>query len=300
MDALLDEYISYLRLERNLSANTISSYKNDITEYFEFIKKAGIKNINKVSEDVLENFLSYLKDKKFNDKKLTMSSIARKVSAVRQFHKFIFSDGLANNLPISDFKPPKKIKHLPGVLSVSEIEKIMELQDANVPIIIRNKAIIETMYGSGLRVSETVNLDVGDVDFSDAIIRCLGKGSKERIVPVGTHALKAISKYISEVRDSLIGKKTTSALFLNFRGDRLSRVSCWKIIKKAASVAGIKKVITPHSLRHSFATHLLENGADLRAVQEMLGHVSISTTQIYTHVSRKHLHDIYKKYHPMA
>lgn len=300
MDALLDEYISYLRLERNLSANTITSYKNDITEYFEFIKKAGIKNINKVSEDVLENFLSYLKDKKFNDRKLNVSSIARKVSAIRQFHKFIFSDGLANNLPISDFKPPKKIKHLPGVLSVSEIEKIMELQNTNDPIIIRNKAILETMYGSGLRVSETVNLDVGDVDFSDAIIRCLGKGSKERIVPVGTHALKAISKYMSEVRNSLIGKKTTSALFLNFRGDRLSRVSCWKIIKKAASIAGIKKVITPHSLRHSFATHLLENGADLRAVQEMLGHVSISTTQIYTHVSRKHLHDIYNKYHPMA
>lgn len=297
MVELLDEFISFLVAEKNLSNNTVSAYVNDISFYFEFLKKKNITGIEMIDENVISEFAAHL-----SANRSAVSSQARKISAVRQFHKFLVRDGFTTAFPVEILKLPKKALILPDIIDINEVIKMIEIFDFTVkkPIPIRNKAIIDVLYSCGLRISELVGLNVYDIDFKERIVRCIGKGSKERIVPIGNKTVKTVEQYLTGARSKLALKKSSPALFLNSRGTRLSRVSCWKIVKEAAALAGIKKRITPHTLRHSFATHLLENGAELRAVQEMLGHASISTTQIYTHISRKHLHDVYDKYHPFA
>lgn len=310
MESLLDEFLTFIAVEKGLSKNTVSSYQRDLESYLSFLKQEKINNANKIKEEDVTEFISNL------SKEMSPKSIARKISSIRSFHVFLVREGLTANQPCSNLQTPKLPKSLPEVLDVSEIEKMFEIlenatnrfssnestkrKNKEKALVIRDLCIMEIMYGAGLRIGETVSLDLSDIDFSNRFLRCFGKGSKSRIVPIAARSLKTVHWYLNDARPLLLLQKPDSALFLNSRGKRLSRQSCWKIIKRAARQAGIDKEVVPHTIRHSFATHLLENGADLRALQEMLGHASISTTQIYTHISRKHLHDVYEKYHPLA
>lgn len=298
----------YVTLEKGLSNNTIQSYRGDLSDYISFLKKQNIDDIDSIKEVNITGYLSHI------SKRFSTKSIARKVSSIRNFHIFLVREELTSNQPAANLATPKLPKHLPDILEIDEINKMFDYLEfiagstkdsekhrKTKALAERNLCILEVMYGAGLRISETVSLDVSDLEFESEFVRCKGKGSKYRIVPLVTEAVDKVREYLDNSRPLLVsGNNASSALFLNTRGGRLSRVSCWKMIKKAASNAGIKKSITPHTIRHSFATHLLENGADLRSVQELLGHASISTTQIYTHVSRKHLHEVYDKFHPMA
>lgn len=307
MESLLDEFIMYITLEKGLSGNTINSYRSDLSDYISFLKKQKIDDIDLIKDNHITAYLSDIADR-FSSK-----SIARKISSIKNFHIFLVREELTANQPAANLSTPKLPKNLPDVLEIDEIDKMFEWlefaassigegekQRKTRALAERDICILEVMYGAGLRISETVSLDMSDLEFESGFVRCKGKGSKYRIVPLVSEAIDKVREYIADSRPLLVSKNMSSALFLNARGGRLSRVSCWKMIKKAAANTGIKKAITPHTIRHSFATHLLENGADLRSVQELLGHASISTTQIYTHVSRKHLHEIYDKFHPMA
>lgn len=298
----------YISLEKGLSSNTIQSYKCDLRDYIFFLKKKQIREADLIDGKDITEYLAHLATK------FSKKSIARKISAIRNFHVFLVRENLASKQPAADLLTPKLPKKLPDILAVEEINLMFDLLESNLSVGIgesdRNKktralasrdlCILEVMYGAGLRISEVTALDVQNIEYETGFIRCKGKGSKYRIVPIMTEAITRLTEYLEEYRPLLASTKTSSALFMNSRGGRLSRTSCWKIIKRTSALAGIKKRITPHTIRHSFATHLLENGADLRSVQELLGHASISTTQIYTHISRKHLHEVYEKFHPMA
>lgn len=307
MESFLDEFLVYASLEKGLSPNTIESYRCDLRGYIAFLKKKHITGLDSITDSDIAAYLAHLA-KKFSSK-----SMARKISSIRNFHIFLVRENLTTNQPAVNLITPKLEKKLPDVLEVDEINRMFELLEAATKIsddsdklkqtkalARRDLCILEVMYGAGLRISETISLNVTDIEFESEFIRCKGKGSKYRIVPIISEALAVLKEYIEDSRPLIASTKVNSALFLNVRGGRLSRTSCWKIIKKAGARAGIEKLITPHTIRHSFATHLLENGADLRSVQELLGHASISTTQIYTHISRKHLHEVYDKFHPMA
>ena len=289
----IKQYILFLRTERGLSDNTLYSYKNDLKQFHQYLQSKEIKEIENLNEDLLLSFLSFLK-RKFNPR-----SVMRKVSAVKGLLKFLQQEGYIEGGLYERFETPTPAKSLPKVLSVEEIERLLSQPDTSNIYGIRDKALLELLYSSGLRISEASNLRIDDVDLEGEFLRCRGKGQKERIVPLGSIAKKWLREYISGARLSL-AKKDTRWLFLRKGGGKLSRVSMWKIVKKYAKMAGIKKDISPHTLRHSFATHLLEGGADLRSIQEMLGHSSITTTEIYTHISRKHLKEVFKESHPRA
>ena len=290
-------FLHYINLEKGLSPNTRGAYAMDIARYLRFMSASGVDGVGGITSVHIHTFLRALAGVE-----LAPASVARTLATIRGFHKFLQGDaptGTALNNPAENIEPPKQRRTLPTVLSIPEIDALLASPDSTTDLGIRDRAILETMYATGVRVSELVSMKQSDVLFEQEIIRVFGKGSKERIVPIGTSARKWILTYQTNVRFKLAGhKQTGNVLFLNARGGKLSRVAIWEMIKKYSSLAGISSETHPHTLRHSFATHLLEGGADLRAVQEMLGHADISTTQIYTHVDREYLKEVHKTFHP--
>ncbi len=291
----IEDFIHYIQIERGLSHNTLEAYRRDLNKYLSYLNEIElITKWEEVDHALATRFLYHL-----NDHGAKSTTISRTLSSLRKFHQFLVMERIVAVDPTIHIESPKKARHLPKVLSAEEVDQLLAIQTDD-PLSIRNKAMVETLYATGLRVSELVDLTINDLHLMMGFIRCFGKGGKERIVPLGDIAKEAIEFYLDSSREFLVKGKAVDALFVNHHGRPLSRQGFWKILKTLASESGIKKNITPHMLRHSFATHLLENGADLRSVQEMLGHADISTTQIYTHVSRKRLKDIYSQHHPRA
>ena len=287
LDDLINDFCTYLLIDKNYSKNTIDSYRNDLVMFDKFVNK----NINNINDNDIKEYLKYLKDNKHNER-----SIARNTSTLRSFYKFLIISKYVKNNPMDNITSIKLSKKLPDVLTIDEINRILDIKITD-NYSIRNKAMLELIYASGLRVSELVNLKTYDVDTTDNIVRTMGKGSKERIIPIGEYATNALNSYLS-IRDTFIKREINDYLFLNNHGKKMTRQGFFKIIKKLARDNNIKKDISPHTLRHSFATHMLNNGADLRTIQELLGHSDISTTQIYTHISTEKLKNTFESYHP--
>ena len=291
-------YINHLRNEKSVSENTIQAYSYDLDKFFDFAEnELSIKKLSGITEDTLNDFLKNLYSGKSKEK-FSSKSVARIISSLRSFFRYLDAEKVIDINPAENIESPKTPKTLPEVLSIEEVAKILDQPETDNKLALRDKALLETMYASGLRVSEAINLEISNVFFEEGFVRVFGKGSKERIVPIGKTALKFISKYIKESRNLLKGKNSYNFLFLNFRGGKLSRMGILDIIKKYSSIAGIKKNVHPHTLRHSFATHMLQGGADIRIIQEMLGHSDISTTQIYTHIDKEYLIEVHKTFHP--
>ena len=290
----LRDFFIYLRMERNLSENTISAYSIALKRYITFLEDRGIKNADKVSHDVVEAMFTLL-----SSIGLSSRSVAQNLSALKAFHRFLEDEDITKKDPTQNFQTPRMSKKLPQVLEYSEINRILNSIDSSSLIGIRDRTMFEVLYSAGLRVSELINLIISNVFKEEGIIRVIGKRSKERIIPLGEEAFRWIGLWSSDARPQ-IAKVGSSGdfLFLNARGKRMTRDGFFKLFKKQIGKAGIEKDVSPHTFRHSFATHLLEGGADLRSVQEMLGHVSISTTQIYTHVDREYLKEVHKTFHP--
>ena len=294
MNIFLKEYLSVLKLEKNLSDNTVSSYKNDINSFMQFIESRKIEDLSSIKQNPLADFFKSLKEIG-----LTSSSAARYYSSLKGFFTYLFLSRYITENPIEKISSPKLAKNLPSVLTVEETDSVLSQPDTNNKLGLRDKAVLELLYACGTRVSELINIKISDLFFADDVIRVFGKGSKERIIPIGSSAVKWINKYLKESRVLLMKKaKSENYLFLNNRGTKLSRMGVWKIVDRYVKEAGIEKEVHPHTFRHSFATHLLEGGADLRAVQEMLGHADISTTQIYTHIDRDYIKQVHKDFHP--
>jgi integrase/recombinase XerD len=297
ISAVISSFLMHVRVEKGLSANTISAYKRDLQKFDEFARKRKLM-LETVGRDDLVDFLAGL-----YRLKLESRTVARQLVTLRNFFRFAQIQELIPEDPSINLESPKIRRHLPGYLRLEEVEKLLEQPDSKTPMGLRDRAMLEVLYSTGLRVSELTGLAVNDLDTKVGCIRCIGKGDKERIVPVGKKALGIVDKYLREGRPQLLrNAKATSgpALFINRRGAALSRVGVWKILSAYGRRAGLRVALTPHMLRHSFATHLLEGGADLRSVQLMLGHADISTTQIYTHVVEERLKQIYKAHHPRA
>lgn len=293
----LEDYLHFLRIERQLADNTLISYKKDLTDYL--IHIFDIQQLNSLSEVERQHIIAHLRKLKADGK--SPRSIARHISSIRSFHQFLLREQVTRQDPTIHLEIPQMDQKLPNFLTVEELNNLLASINLSKPQGVRDLAMFELMYASGMRISECLNLNLEDIHLTMGFVRCFGKGGKERIIPLGGAAIKACQKYMEEARPKLlkIGEKT-DAIFISQRGKRLTRQGIWKLLKMHAINAGIKKEITPHVLRHSFATHLIENGADLRAVQEMLGHADISTTQIYTHVSKTRLKEVYKQFHPRA
>lgn len=284
----IELFCNYLLIDKKYSSNTIESYRHDLVKFSLFINK----DIKSIKEDDVKRYLKNLTD--LQESKRT---VARAISTLRSFYRFLIIEKIVTTNPMENIELPKLNKSLPKVLDESDIDLLLNIKLLD-NFSYRNKAMLELMYATGLRVSELVNLKVHDVDLNMALVRTIGKGSKERIIPIGDYALEYLNIYIKEYRNSLLKKEYNDYLFLNNHGKQMTRQGFFKIIKKIAIDNGIKKDFSPHTLRHSFATHLLNHGADLRIIQELLGHSDISTTQIYTHVSNKELKENYKEYHP--
>ncbi|TAN60555.1 site-specific tyrosine recombinase XerD, partial [bacterium] len=285
---------NYLSVERSLSNNTIAAYRRDLAKYVSCLEKSGVNSLSQSTRKDISDFMFSLKDGGLN-----ASSIARNLAAIKVFYRFLVRERILKVDPSSLLDSPRLWKRIPDTLSFREVEDLLKGPSLRQTQGIRDRAILEVMYATGMRVSEAVNLKVTDVNLDAGFARCIGKGSKERIVPLGRQAIAALRRYLEEARPKLLKKsQAETILFLSRLGKRVSRQSFWKIIKAYARKARIKKDIRPHTLRHSFATHLLEGGADLRSVQEMLGHADISTTQIYTHIDKNRLKLIHKTYHP--
>lgn len=289
----LERFRDYLALEAGSSRHTVASYLRDITRLSEYSASRGARGPAELSSAQLRDFVYFLKDLG-----LAATTIRRQVSALRTYYKFLVGEGIAARDPSERIESPKRWRTLPTVLTHHEMEKLLSAPSAGDPLAIRDRALLEFAYATGVRVSELVALKLQDISFEDRVARVFGKGSKERLIPFGRSALGAVSLYAREIRPTLDRGKGRSVLFLNARGTPLSRVGAWGVIKASARRAGLTKHVTPHTLRHTFATHLLEGGADLRAVQEMLGHADLATTQLYTHVDRNYLRTVHKNYHP--
>ncbi|MCO7134228.1 site-specific tyrosine recombinase XerD [Ligilactobacillus salivarius] len=287
------DYLHYLKVERGLSENTIASYGIDLKLFLEYLRKNEIPSFKQVNKEIIVN---YMQAEKNNNK--ANSSILRSVSSLRKFFQYLAQEKIIEKDPMLLIDTPKKKQHLPQVLTKEEVEKLLHSPNTGQVLGLRDRAMLELMYATGLRISEIINLKLEDLHLTMGTLQTLGKGHKERIVPVGDEAIKWVNRYLEEARPKLLKQKRSNYLFLNFHGNNLTRQGVWKNLKAEVRKAGIKKNITPHTLRHSFATHILENGADLRIVQELLGHADISTTQIYTHLSNKQLADIYNRAHP--
>lgn len=295
MKFLKNEYQFYLKREKGLSDNTIIAYIKDIEQYINHLEKH--RKINQVSQIQKKDIQAYLKTLKL--KELSTQSIYRKLSSIKGFHKFLQLENEISDDVSHSIESPKLETKLPEVLTVNEVLRMIENLEGDDPLKMRNLALLETIYGSGLRVSELLNLKISDVHLTAKYVRIIGKGNKERNVPLGDMSIVAIRKYLTEARPQLI-KEENNHLFVNQYGNKLSRQGFYKLLQKLCSDVGINKKVSPHTLRHSFATHLLENGVDLKTLQELLGHEDISTTQIYTHISKKHLKDTYLESHPRA
>ncbi|HKI95014.1 MAG TPA: site-specific tyrosine recombinase XerD [Gemmatimonadales bacterium] len=290
---LLEPFADYLSLEAGNSPNTVESYLRDIRRLATFAVSRRIRRPDRVKAETVRDLVYHLKDVGFST-----ASIRRQIAATRTYYRFLIGEGEAAADPSERIEIPKGWRTLPAVLSVEQIEALLAAPNPDEPLAWRDRALLEVAYGTGARVSELVGLALADVGFDEALVRIFGKGQKERLVPIGRRALGAVAIYVREIRPTLDRGQGRGMLFLNARGAPLSRVGAWGVIKKAAARAGIPARVTPHTLRHSFATHLLEGGADLRAVQEMLGHADLATTQIYTHVDREYLRSVHKTFHP--
>lgn len=299
-------YLDHLSVERGLAANTLASYRRDLRRYLGYLDAVGVADLDEVTEATVTAFLVRLREGDADHPPLSSTSAARTVVAVRGFHKFAVADGLATSDPASAVKPPAPAKRLPKALPLADVEAILDAAGSpGTTLALRDRALLELLYGTGARISEAVGLDVDDLDWGasgqDGTVLLRGKGSKERIVPVGSFAREAIDAYLVRGRPELAtAGGARGALFLNARGGRLSRQSAWAVLVKAADRAGVTKDVSPHTLRHSFATHLLDGGADVRVVQELLGHASVTTTQVYTLVTVENLREVFAAAHPRA
>jgi integrase/recombinase XerD len=290
----IERYFNFLRVERNVAVQTVSSYQFDLKKYHDFLKGCSIATGADVTETLVSKFL-----RRLHRSGLSSRTVSRILSAVRGFHRFLVAENLAADDPTQLIDAPRKQTALPGVLSFQEIENILQQPDTSKPLGLRDKAILETLYATGVRVSELVNVKQADLLFDEELILVFGKGSKERLVPIGSSAIKWVRDYLTNGRPFLAKRaRSFTHVFLNARGGQLTRASVWNIVKLYSRKARIEKEVHPHTFRHSFATHLLEGGADLRAVQEMLGHADISTTQIYTHIDREYLKEVHRTFHP--
>ena len=292
---VLESFLNYMLIERNFSANTRESYSNDLKRYLIFMQHRS-RRLEMITKEHIEEFMGEL-----YDIGLEASSIARNISAIRSFHKFLVIERTLNTNPAENIHQPKKAQYLPSVLTVDETMRLLAApQSVNPPgkYVLRDKAMLELLYATGVRVSELINIRQQSLYLDAGFVRIFGKGSKERLVPVGTSAIGWVTRYQAELRIALVQRNSDDYLFLNARGIKLSRMALFTMVQKYAVMAGIEKNISPHTFRHAFATHLLEGGADLRAVQEMLGHRSIVTTQIYTHIDRLFIKEVHKTFHP--
>jgi len=293
MDQLLEQFLHYLTVEKGLSKNTTDAYNHGLTRFFIHLRGKGVQEIREVDKFHIRGFLLALRRKNLNTK-----SIVRDLAAIRSFFRFLIQEGILQSNPAEELDLPKVARTLPEILTLKEIEQILEQPDPQTPLGIRDRAMLEMLYATGMRVSELTQLPTHQVNLEAGYVLVYGKGSKERIIPLGSEALKWVTVYLKTARGPLLKRKESPSLFVNRSGKGMSRQRFWKTLKEYGRRAGLRKRITPHLLRHSFASHLLERGADLRSVQMMLGHVDISSTQIYTHVAGERLKKIHKQYHP--
>lgn len=283
----ISDFLSYLEVEANYSKNTINSYENDLNKFEEYYKS---KDLLKITSKDIEKYIQTLSD-------LAPTTVSHNISSLKTFYSYFLKQGRISNNPTDGIRSPKLGIHLPTYLTIDEVNKLLDIEVTDA-FSSRNKAILELMYATGLRISEVISLEFKNIDYDECIIRVMGKGSKERIVPINDYAIKYLKEYIDNYRPELVKNEINNYIFLNNHGRMLTRQGIFKMIKNYAELKNIKKTIGPHTLRHTFATHLLENGADLRVIQELLGHSDISTTQIYTHLTKEALHNEYKKYFP--
>jgi integrase/recombinase XerD len=298
----LRTYLDHLNVERGVAKNTLLSYRRDLTRYADFLSARGRQNLDEILRPDVTEFLAALREGDSDHAALGTSSAARTLIAVRGFHKFAVLDGFTHTDPAADVKPPRPPQRLPKALPLSDVEAILRVAGAaGTALARRDQALLEVLYGTGARISEAVGLDLDDIDLVTGTVRLRGKGSKERLVPLGSYAQDSMTSYLNSGRSDLVGAgQGTPAMFVNSRGSRLSRQSAWTILTKTTQQAGISRKVSPHTLRHSFATHLLEGGADVRVVQELLGHASVTTTQIYTMVTVDNLREVFAFAHPRA
>ncbi len=295
MQEVFNKYINYLKVEQNASVYTVRNYTTDLIDFFNFLRTKKISSLKEVDRHVLRDYLSHLMERGF-----VKASIARKLSAIRSLYRYLLREEIISTSPVATTSSPKLDRRLPSFLTTGEVERLLEAPDLFTPQGQRDRALMELLYASGLRVSELVGLNLERVNLNTNEIRVWGKGSKERMVLMGKPAARALSIYLSQGRPKLLGKKKGNALFLNRYGERLIERRVQRILGKYATIAGIEKRVYPHILRHTFATHLLDGGADLRVVQELLGHANLSSTQIYTHVTQSQARKVYLSAHPMA
>jgi len=297
-----ERYLDHLAVERGLSENTLSAYRRDLRRYVAFLVRRDVHEPGAIEEMTIRSFLASLSASTHgpDDAPYRATSVARTLSAVRSFHRFLLREGVTDRDPAAGVPQPRLPRSLPRPLPVEDVRRLLEAPDEGSPAGIRDRAILELLYGSGLRISELTGLDVDDLDLEEGSVRVLGKGGKEREVPLGSFSRDAVGAYLTRGRPALATAVTRGAVFLNARGGRLSRQSCARLLGRYVRLAGIDRRVTLHTLRHSFATHLLEGGADVRVVQELLGHASVATTQIYTLVTAQHLREIYEESHPRA
>jgi integrase/recombinase XerD len=290
------DYLDYLSAERGASMHTLRAYRSDLRRYVSFCSRRSITSLGEVRETDVSEFLMSLRQ---GDRALADASSARSIAAVRGLHSFAMRDGIISSNVAEGVKPPQPPLRLPEAMAIDEVVRLLNAPGSD-PTGLRDRALLELLYGSGCRVSEAMNCDLDDIHLRERAVRLLGKGRKERVVPIGSHAVAALEAYLVRVRPSLAKTGSEPAVFLNNRGGRLSRQSAWAVVKRAAAKADLPDKTHPHTLRHSFATHLLEGGADIRVVQELLGHSSVTTTQIYTKVTIEHLREVYATSHPRA
>jgi integrase/recombinase XerD len=299
LERLTLDFLAYLELERGLSRNTLHAYQSDIAQLGRFLVRRGVSPLQARHGD-LAAFLSELAGGVGGHPPVAAATLQRKAACLRSFYRHLRREGLIEHDPTADLRGPPKTRRLPKVLSREQVAKLLEQPKGTEPLALRDRALLELMYACGLRVSEAISLDVGDVDLQEGMLRARGKGSKERIVPVGSRAVEALDLYARRGRPALVGVLVQTHLFVNHRGGSLTRQGLYKIIQSRARTAGLAERMTPHTLRHTFATHLLSGGCDLRSLQEMLGHADLATTQIYTHLSAERLKDAYFDAHPRA
>ncbi len=300
MQQAVEQYLSYTTVERGLSPNTLAAYRNDLTQFVDFLqgRDSSLQDSGswkRIGTEALTAFVLDLHERGYSDKTKT-----RKVASAKALFGFLLEEGVINKNPMEDFSSPGVGESLPETLTVEEVEALLSVGETDTPMALRDQAIIEVMYATGVRVSELVSLDIDDVDLDESFVRCMGKGSKERIIPLHDEAVETVREYLEDGRPSLARSAADRALFVSRKGGRLTRQALWLILKGRAQAAGIERKITPHTLRHSFATHLLIGGAPLRHVQELLGHASITTTQVYTHLTSEHVRAQYETAHPRA
>jgi integrase/recombinase XerD len=293
------DFLAYLELERGLSRNTLEAYRSDLQQYGEFLGRRAVDPLRAATAD-LADFVSELADGRHGKRPVVPATLQRKIACLRSFYRYLRREQILDSDPTADLRPPRSRGRLPKVLSRDEVQRLLEQPRGSSPAALRDRALLETMYACGLRASEAIDLELSVLDLEAGILRARGKGSKERIVPIGSKAIETLRAYLERGRPRIVGIRDETRVFVNLRGGGLSRQGLYKIVQRYARAAGLDQRMSPHTLRHTFATHLLAGGCDLRSLQEMLGHADIGTTQIYTHLSAERLRDVYFDAHPRA